>query len=864
MPTLVCLVILVTAFASYSNGQKYICDDGENNMPVCECTDAVCYFKLVIEHFQTFTAYEKQAPMGTRGRIFYIENNSLIPTQTGENLPCDDMDKCTEPNTVDGKTYRSFISVNKRIPGPTLIVNENARVVVDVVNSLFTEEISIHWHGIHQLNTPWMDGVGYITQCPIEAGTTFRYIFEATPTGTFWYHSHSGAQRTDGLFGALIVKENNSDIFPGIEDNPGNHTLILLDWAREASLDLFVQIHSSLGFYEEIPLEQVPKPMDKRYVPTCSADGAEVGPIPYWSGIVNGLGKHKNISFNGSRLSVFNVESERRYRFRLIGAQANYAYRFSIDNHRLFLVAMDGYLIEPVGIDYIIIHTGERYDFVIDTSQTQQTNFLMRFETLEVDCETLVRKNSLRNNDGIAVLTYDDSMVDYRRIEQEYANNNPKGCSVSNKCKVINCPFENYREDSNYSCVPLTSLKLSIPTPQDELPDSANVDIESTWFFNFGFDSQEFTSTINGRNFILPSVSLQTEKNKLDMIESQRCKDVEDECTGTQCQCIHIIDIDKNFYGKTVRFVLSSLNTSRNNAFAHPVHLHGHSFHVIKIGYGQYYPNGSLDTPSSDLECEAPCKRAPTWTGGQTPSDLQITDKTLRKDTVIVPAGGYVVIDFIANSPGYWFLHCHIESHQLEGMALVINEVESRHNPPPWNLTTCGNFNWTLEKFEKLKAGSKAGSKAVLVQVEMIALFTAMLFSLLAVVQLFGYIMTHCIGSSGSVGLYMYMRRCVCSEQTYDQYEYENKCILIILRRYCIRICLNEYPKLHATVYPYQSFTWVLSMRRGTTCTSVIVWLCTAFEFGAFLGVDRDLRGRRRSGESGGAEFVEFRKTVFQ
>ena len=78
---------------------------------------------------------------------------------------------------------------------------------------------------------------------------------------------------------------------------------------------------------------------------------------------------------------------------------------------------------------------------------------------------------------------------------------------------------------------------------------------------------------------------------------------------------------------------------------------------------------------SPDLECEAPCRKAPRWTGGQEPSGLRSDDKTLRKDTIIVPAGGYVVIDFLANSPGYWFL-------QLEGMALVINEVPSRHNSP--------------------------------------------------------------------------------------------------------------------------------------------------------------------------------------
>ena len=101
---------------------------------------------------------------------------------------------------------------------------------MDVVNLLTTEETSIHWHGMHQHNTPWMDGVGYISQCPIQAGASFRYIFKATPAGSFWYHSHSGPQRTDGLFGALIVREKQiPDGLPAFKDMPGEHTLTLLD-----------------------------------------------------------------------------------------------------------------------------------------------------------------------------------------------------------------------------------------------------------------------------------------------------------------------------------------------------------------------------------------------------------------------------------------------------------------------------------------------------------------------------------------------------------------------------------------------------------------------------------------------------------
>ena len=214
-----------------------------------------------------------------------------------------------------------------------------------------------------------------------------------------------------------------------------------------------------------------------------------------------------------------------------------------------------------------------------------------------------------------------------------------------------------------------------IETPEDELPRSEDVNIKSTWFFNFGFNSVEFTSTVNGRNFILPTTSLQT--GDVSQIDGEFCQQLTDECNRTEndCTCVHVVDIDSEFAGKTVRFVLSSLNTTMNFSFAHPIHLHGHSFHVVKVGYGSYSEDNRLMSPTKDIECGMPCLKAPTWANETIPNDITITNKTIRKDTVIVPAGGYVVIDFIADNPGYWFLHCHIEPHQLEGMALVINEL---------------------------------------------------------------------------------------------------------------------------------------------------------------------------------------------
>ena len=67
---------------------------------------------------------------------------------------------------------------------------EGDTVVVDVYNNMADTSVdqgtAIHWHGIHNYRKNHMDGTSMITQCPIGFLQTFRYEFEATPSGTHW------------------------------------------------------------------------------------------------------------------------------------------------------------------------------------------------------------------------------------------------------------------------------------------------------------------------------------------------------------------------------------------------------------------------------------------------------------------------------------------------------------------------------------------------------------------------------------------------------------------------------------------------------------------------------------------------------
>ena len=88
----------------------------------------------------------------------------------------------------------------------------------------------------------------------------------------------------------------------------------------------------------------------------------------------------------------------------------------------------------------------------------------------------------------------------------------------------------------------------------------------------------------------------------------------------------------------------------------HPIHLHGHPFQVVKMGYPITDPDTSLFRGKSrDIRClDEGCNQVtwsdPGWKNGQIPG--VISEGAPLKDTIQVPAGGYTVIRFKADNPG--------------------------------------------------------------------------------------------------------------------------------------------------------------------------------------------------------------------
>ncbi len=129
--------------------------------------------------------------------------------------------------TIGNKPKRA-IAVNGQIPMPTLTFTEGDIAEIYVHNEL-KESTSLHWHGLMLPNKE--DGVPYVTQMPIEPGTTHQYTFPIIQNGTHWYHSHTEMQEQIGMYGSFIMSKKADDktVRKGIDDLP-TIPIILSEW----------------------------------------------------------------------------------------------------------------------------------------------------------------------------------------------------------------------------------------------------------------------------------------------------------------------------------------------------------------------------------------------------------------------------------------------------------------------------------------------------------------------------------------------------------------------------------------------------------------------------------------------------------
>ncbi|PZU45040.1 MAG: hypothetical protein DI568_14280, partial [Sphingomonas sp.] len=145
------------------------------------------------------------------------------------------------PFTTGGRTGHA-VTVNGVLPAPLIRLKEGQTVRLHVENRL-AEDSSIHWHG---LILPFhMDGVPGVSFPGIAPGETFTYEFPIRQAGTYWYHSHSGLQEQQGLYGPLLIDPAGTD--PVQYDR--EHVIVLSDWSFIHPHLLFAKVKKKAGYF---------------------------------------------------------------------------------------------------------------------------------------------------------------------------------------------------------------------------------------------------------------------------------------------------------------------------------------------------------------------------------------------------------------------------------------------------------------------------------------------------------------------------------------------------------------------------------------------------------------------------------------
>lgn len=56
--------------------------------------------------------------------------------------------------------------------------------------------------------------------------------------------------------------------------------------------------------------------------------------------------------------------------------------------------------------------------------------------------------------------------------------------------------------------------------------------------------------------------------------------------------------------------------------------------------------------------------------------------RPIIKDTFALPLQGYTIFRFIADNPGFWAIHCTMDSYWDTGMLIILKVGESKDLPP--------------------------------------------------------------------------------------------------------------------------------------------------------------------------------------
>ncbi|KAL3292840.1 multicopper oxidase, partial [Colletotrichum asianum] len=297
-----------------------------------------------------------------------------------------------------GGFWRGFYVCNGETPCPTLYAEEGDIVELNVHNDLFAQ-VSIHWSGMNhrKLNYLgrfgfWNDGTGGLNQ----RGNFTSHYDTTGHWGLNWYADHTGLGIMDGAHGLTYVAPAPSRPRPYHEITSSPTELSLIREAERNAQHMLIY-----NYYRRDAGWRVME---------LKGEGTNLN--CYDSILVNSKGRrhcrHPDFTqLNGKRLDesgcviekgndgVIETHGRPWIMLNILNIGFEHAVHFSIDDHKMWIVANDGGFIKPKLVDVLYITNGARYTVLVKLDQPGD-DYTMR----------LVSTSKYQNLHGYSILRY--------------------------------------------------------------------------------------------------------------------------------------------------------------------------------------------------------------------------------------------------------------------------------------------------------------------------------------------------------------------------------------------------------------------------------------------------------------------------
>ncbi|XP_060202254.1 laccase-4-like [Lycium barbarum] len=353
-----------------------------------------------------------------------------------------------------------------------------------------------------------------------------------------------------------------------------------------------------------------------------------------------------------------NVEPGKTYMLRVINAALNEELFFKIAGHIMTVVEVDATYVKPFKTDTIVIAPGQTTNVLINANKNSGKYMVAASPFMDAPI-------AVDNVTAIATLHYPATL----------GGNNPTTTLTSTSTPPKNAtPVANNFLDSLRS---LNSQKYPAKVP---------LNIDHSLLFTVGLgvnpcptckqgNGSRVVASINNVTFTMPTTALLQAHyfgiKGVFTTDFPANPPVVFNYTSTTVPPANMgttngTKVYRLPYNATVQLVLQ--DTGLIAPENHPLHLHGFNFYQVGKGLGNY--NSKTD-----------------------PKNFNLVDP-VERNTVGVPAGGWVAIRFRADNPGVWFMHCHLEVHTTWGlkMAFLVDNGKGPNEsllPPPKDLPKC-------------------------------------------------------------------------------------------------------------------------------------------------------------------------------